>query len=172
MKKITEITEAQKARFPEFIKKWIDIGLSTEPADFDKATNAALRAYELCNLKKPMVILRMGSPYAATIGGALAVVILREYFKDKSLSQVRSQVWSQVWSQVESQVRSQVWSQVESQVWSQVESQVESQVRSQVESQVRSQVRSQVESQVWSQVESQVDVAGMVAGRSQVDSQV
>jgi len=30
---ITELTYAQKARFPEFVEKWIKIGLSTEPAD-------------------------------------------------------------------------------------------------------------------------------------------
>ena len=123
MKKITELAAEQIAQFGPWVKKWVDIGLSTEPADFDRATEAALKAYTLCNLKRPMVVLRMGSPYAATIGGALACVMLRELFG----SQVRSQVESQVRSQVGSQVRSQVWSQVESQVRSQVRSQVESQ---------------------------------------------
>ena len=166
MKKITKLTPAQTARFGEWAEKWIAIGLSTEPADFDAATAAALRAYELCDLKRPMVVLRMGSPYAAIIGGAIAWAMLREMGKTRKgvRSQVESQVWSQVESQVESQVRSQVESQVESQVWSQVWSQVGSQVRSQVRSQVESQVRSQVESQVRSQVESQV--------RSQVGGQV
>ncbi len=154
--KITKLTPHQEARLEEWSKRWIEIGLSTEPADFEKATDAALRGYALAHLKRPMVILRMSSPYGATLGGALAWAMLRELGN----KEVESQVGSQVWSQVESQV----WSQVESQVWSQVESQVESQVRSQVESQVWSQVESQVESQVWSQVESQV--------RSQVGSQV
>ena len=82
--KITELTPSQKARFGEWTKKWIDIGLSVEPADFDAATGAALKAYALCNLGKPMVILRMGSPYGATMGGALAWALLRE---------AGSQVW-------------------------------------------------------------------------------
>jgi hypothetical protein len=185
-RKITKITPDQAARFREWADKWIAIGLSTEPADFERATDAALRAYKICNLDRPMVILHMSSPYGATLGGALAWAMLSQVESQV----VGSQVWLQVWSQVESQVRSQVWSQVgiqvgsqvESQVWSQVDSQVGSQVRSQVWSQVMSQVqvwsqvRSQVWSQVWSQVGSQVrsqvwSQVGIQVG-SQVESQV
>ena len=138
MAKITKITPQQAARFGEWAEKWIEIGLSTEPADFDRATAAALRGYELANLKRPMVVLRMSSPYGATVSGAMAWTMLREIPQVRSQvgSQVRSQVRSQVESQVESQVRSQVRSQVGSQVWSQVESQVGSQVWSQVGSAV------------------------------------
>jgi hypothetical protein len=186
-RKITKITPDQAARFREWADKWIAIGLSTEPADFERATDAALRAYKICNLDRPMVILHMSSPYGATLGGALAWAMLSQVGSQVGI-QVESQVWSQVWSQVGIQVESQVWSQVgiqvESQVWSQVESQVRSQVwnqvgiqvESQVGSQVESQVGSQVWSQVWSQVESQVgsQVMSQVRGqvRSQVESQV
>ena len=45
MKKITKITPEQASRFGEWAERWIKIGLSTEPADFDRATAAALRAY-------------------------------------------------------------------------------------------------------------------------------
>ena len=116
--KITSITPEQAARFGEWSERWIEIGLSTEPADFDAATDAALRAYQAANLNRPMIVLRMGSPYAATIGGVIALAMLKE------TSQVRSQVRSQVWSQVASQVASQVESQVASQVGPQVASQV------------------------------------------------
>ena len=165
--RIDTLTPEQAARFGEWSKKWIEIGLSTTPADFDAAINAALRAYKLANLDKPMVILRMSSPYGATLGGTFAWAMLREMEK-----QVWSQVQSQVRSQVRSQVGSQVWSQVESQVWSQVESQVGSQVRSQVGSQVLSQVGSQVLSQVESQVGSQVGSQVLSQVWSQVGSQV
>jgi len=184
--KITKLTPEQSARFAEWSEKWIKIGLSTEPADFDLATSAALQAYELAGLKKPKIVLRMGSPLAACLGGVTAWSMLREMSGLKSQvrsqvgSQVESQVWSQVGSQVWSQVGSQVESHVESQVWSQVRSQVGSQVESQVWSQVRSQVGSQIESQVWSQVGSQVEsqvrsqVGSQVEGQveSQVESQV
>ena len=97
-KKITKITPEQTARFAEWSKEWIAIGLSTSPADFDKATEAALKAYALCNLERPKIILRMSSPYGATVGGAMAWAALREIkASDKKVrSQVRSQVESQV----------------------------------------------------------------------------
>ena len=118
--RIDKITPEQTAKFGEWAKKWIDIGLSTEPADFDKATAAALRAYELANLKRPMIILRTGSPYGATLGGALAWAMLKE------LPDMRSEVESKVGSEVGSEV----WSKVESEVWSKVGSEVESKVGS------------------------------------------
>ena len=68
--RIDTMTAEQAARMPEFAQRWIDIGLSTKPVDFDRATAAALRAYELCNLDRPMIVLRMQSPYGATLGGA------------------------------------------------------------------------------------------------------
>jgi hypothetical protein len=33
MKKIEQLTAAQIARFPEFVKRWTEIGLCTEPAN-------------------------------------------------------------------------------------------------------------------------------------------
>ena len=110
MKKITKLTEEQKARFPEFVEKWVKIGLSTEPADFEKATEAALKAYKLCNLEKPMVILRMGSPYAATVGGAYAWMLLRGLGKQlgKLNQKVGQEVGREVGREVGQKVRREV----------------------------------------------------------------
>ena len=185
-KKITTITPAQSARFGEWADMWINIGLSTEPAEFDAATDAALKAYALCNLDRPKIILRMSSPYGACVGGTVAWAILREMSQvgAKVESQVMSEVWSHVQSEVESQVRSQVqlrvgeqvWSQVQlrvgEQVWSQVGEKVRSQVREQVESQVGEQVESQVGEQVWWQVWSQVGETVRSQVREQVQSAV
>jgi len=171
-KKITKLTPKQIARFGEWTRDWVNIGLSTEPADFDRATAAALKAYELADLKRPMVVLRMGSPYAATIGGALAWLMLKELFGKQVRQQVRQQVWQQVeqqvWQQVRQQVRQQVWQQVWQQVGQQVEQQVRQQVWQQVGQQVEQQVWQQVEQQVWQQVEQQV----WQQVRQQVEQQV
>ena len=150
MKKIKQLTPDQIARFPEWSEKWLKIGLSTERADWATAEAGVRGCYDTAKLKQPIIILRMGSPLAATLGGIYGVALSGS---KKLHSQVESQVGSQVWSQVGSQVESQVGSQV----WSQVGSQVESQVGNQVGSQVESQVGSQVGGQVWSQVESQVE---------------
>src|SRR4051812_18531100 len=100
--KLTTISKDQASKFGEWARRWIEIGLSTEPADFEVAQAAALRAYKLANLNKPMIILRMSSPFGATLGGILAWAILHEYMKNRRGG-------SQVESQVESQVGSQVW---------------------------------------------------------------
>lgn len=73
MEKITKITPKQAAMFGEWARKWIDIGLSTVPANFEVAEKAALMAYKLCNLEKPQIILHMGSPYGAILGGGLVI---------------------------------------------------------------------------------------------------
>jgi hypothetical protein len=159
MKKIEKLTPEQIAKFPEWVDRYVKLGLSTEPADFEKASAAALRAYELLKLRKPMIVLRVGSPYACAVGGALAFWMLRQ-LKVTSLVQVWDQVGDQVWDQVGDQVGDQVWAQVRDQVgdqvWAQVRDQVRDQVRAKVWDQVWAQVRAKVWDQVWAQVRAQV----------------
>ncbi len=117
MTKITGLTQEQKNQFGPWVKKWVEIGLSTEPADFDRAENAALKAYTMAGLQRPMVVLRFGSPYAATVGGGIAWTMLHRLFGAQVGAQVGDQVWDQVGAQVWDQVRAQVRAQVGAQVW-------------------------------------------------------
>ena len=123
MERIYSLTPDQQAKLSEWTKRWIEIGLSTDPADFDSATEAALRGYKLANHGRPMVILRMGSPYAATVGGAIAWVLLRKIFGSNVDAKVRDQVRNQVGEQVRAQVVAQVRDQVWDQVWDQFDDQ-------------------------------------------------
>lgn len=52
-KKIESLTTDQEARFGEYVDKWISIGLSTEPVDFENAKTAACFAYRLAGLEEP-----------------------------------------------------------------------------------------------------------------------
>jgi hypothetical protein len=72
--KIDTITPEQEARFGEWSDMWIKIGLSCEPADFETAKNAALRAYDICNLERPKIVLFESSPYS-TVKAAVAAWI-------------------------------------------------------------------------------------------------
>ena len=101
MKKIKQLTPDQIARFPEWSEKWLKIGLSTERADWATAEAGVRGCYDTAKLKQPIIILRMGSPLAATLGGIYGVALSGS---KKLHSQVESQVGSQVWSQVGSQV--------------------------------------------------------------------
>src|SRR5688500_20382768 len=100
--RIDKLTEEQIARFPEWVEKWVKIGLSTEPANFDEAEAGVRGCYRAAGLAEPKVVLRMGSPLGAVLGGCYAVMLLRG-----SESQVGSQVWWQVGRRVRSRVGSQ-----------------------------------------------------------------
>ena len=126
---LKSLTQKQITKLSFYKEKWLNKIFNYELYNlntFESVKEKMVELYDLCNLKKPIVLF-VDSPLACQF----AVVFLKTMF--------------QVGSQVGSQVRSQVGSQVGSQVESQVESQVGSQVRSQVGSQVRSQVESQVE---------------------------
>jgi hypothetical protein len=168
MGRIDSLTSEQKSRFGEWSQRWIKTGLSMEPADFDAATEAALRGYKLAGLDRPMVILRVGSPYAATVGGALAWMFLRTQVRDQAQNQVVTQVMGQVWDQIMTRVWTQVWDQV----WNQVLAQVGAQVKDQVWNQVGDQVGIQVWDQVWAQVENQVWAQVGFQVRAQVRDQI
>lgn len=86
--KINSLTEEQIARFPQWVDKWVKISLSCEPADFETASAAVCKLYELVRKKRP-VVLRMSSPYGAVIGG-----VMGQLFVKGVRSQVRS-VWTQ-----------------------------------------------------------------------------
>ena len=106
MGKLTELTDAQIKRIPEWVAKWAAIGLSTEPANFDAAEQAARICYAVAKLKPPRVVLRMSSPYGAVMGGVLAEELLK--LGGEKISQVQQQVEQQVGQQVRQQVGQQV----------------------------------------------------------------
>lgn len=117
---IEKLTDAQIARFPFYVDKWLKIGLATNPLPSTKTLQDLIgKIYKEGNLSSPKMLLRLDSPPAC---------LYCYYF----LSQVRDQAWSQV--------QDQVWSQVQDQVWDQVGSQVQDQVRDQVQDQVQDQV--------------------------------
>jgi len=152
--RIKKLTSAQEARLPEYRDRWLKIGLSKEPLDFEPARKAVILSYKLAGLKPPENFYCFQSPLSAAMG----IAILRG--GDQVREQVRNQVWDQVGEQVRVQVGEQVRDQVREQVWDQVRVQVRDQVREQVREQVRKQVRDSVRDpvgdQVWVQVWDQV----------------
>lgn len=80
---ITELTPEQEAKFPDYVRKWVDIGLSTEPCDFEKSKEAVIECYQNAKLPPPEIFLGpLNHPYEA----ALAEHILSKWegreFKD------------------------------------------------------------------------------------------
>ena len=118
-KTIVKLTAEQKARFPEFTKKWIDIGLSTQPADRMRAETAIAGLYRLSKLKEPRVIW-LPCPISAALSAVFYAKLIQHRLdpgKKKPVdsavrSAVRSAVYSAVYSAVGSAVGSAVYSAV------------------------------------------------------------
>ena len=53
VKRIDVLTEAQKAQMAPWADRWIEVGLSTEPADFDAFEVHARRCYEAAGIEWP-----------------------------------------------------------------------------------------------------------------------
>jgi len=172
---ITKLTAAQEARFPEFVKKWIDIGLSTKPANRPRAERAIAGLYGLANLKEPKIIW-LPCPLSAALSAVCYAAIINERLTGQKGVTRQNNVYSAVGSAVRSAVDSAVNSAVNSAVDSAVDSAVNSAVNSAVYSAVYSAVNSAVNSAVYSAVDSAVgsavDSAVYSAVRSAVDSAV
>ena len=179
MKKITKLTPEQEARFPEFVRKWTTIGLSTAPADRPRAEKAIAGLYKLARLKKPRIIW-LPCPISAALSAVCYAKIIQHRLVNPQNSAVRSAVRSAVDSAVRSAVRSAVGVAVDSAVNSAVRSAVYSAVGvavgGAVGDAVYSAVRSAVDSAVGGAVDSAVGVAVYsavgVAVYSAVDSTI
>lgn len=64
MSKIESLTDAQRARIPEYVQQWKEIGLSTKPADRYAAGKAILELYACAGRKPPSSIVWRESPMA------------------------------------------------------------------------------------------------------------
>lgn len=92
-KLLTKLTPEQEARIPAIRDEFLRIGLSTEPADFDAAEQAARDAYAVAGLPAPELFIRLASPMEGAIGAAI--------LKGTRIGgSVRAQVGAQVWAQV------------------------------------------------------------------------
>ena len=70
---IDSLTPEQEAMFPVYTKKWIDIGMRTDPCDFEKAIEAAKESYKLVGLPEPKVFL---GPFNTPLESTLAAEVL------------------------------------------------------------------------------------------------
>ena len=67
---IEQLTAEQEAMLPVYRDKWLKIGLSCEPLDFEAAKKAASKAYEAAGLEPPVKFYKFRSPLEAARGTA------------------------------------------------------------------------------------------------------
>ncbi len=73
---IEKLTDDQKAQLAPWIKKWIAIGLSTQPADWQRAEEGIRGHYKAAELTPPKTIVHVSSPFALTVAGPIAALLI------------------------------------------------------------------------------------------------
>jgi len=72
---IESLTEEQISKFPEYVNKWINIGLSTEPANKVEAEKDINLCYQKAGIEPPKKIVWCGSPLSQGIARAIILKI-------------------------------------------------------------------------------------------------
>ena len=97
MAKIEKLMPEQIAKFPEYVKKWTDIGLCTDPANRPEAEKAINKSYRSAGLQPPKKIVWCGSPFSQ--GLVRAIILDKKLIKD-FWDSVGASVWDSVWDSV------------------------------------------------------------------------
>ena len=96
--KIDSLTKEQIARFPEFVKKWTCVGLSTEKSNRPLAEDGVNHAYKIAGKTPPKKIVWCGSPFSQGLTRAIIFGLKNPEIKfGKNLrDSVRDSVWASV----------------------------------------------------------------------------
>ena len=177
MAKIESLTEEQKARFPEFVKKWTDIGLCTEKANRKEAEDGIIEAYKIAGLKRPKIVW-CDSPLSQGLTRIIVQKLESEGKLTKGLvgknekasvrasvrDSVRDSVRASVGASVRDSVGDSVWDSVGASVWDSVRDSVRDSVGASVGASVwdsvgasvGASVRDSVGASVWDSVRASV----------------
>lgn len=75
--RIDQLTEAQRARMDEWAERWIEIGLRTGEADWERFEAAAKECYRFAGIPWPGVVVRVPSPLVGAFAAPIALHLLR-----------------------------------------------------------------------------------------------
>jgi hypothetical protein len=159
--KIEKSSAEQELLMNEYRDKWIKIGLSTEPANREKAEEAVNKLYILAGLNPPKKIVWCGSPMSQ--GLARAIILdkkiinnigdsVRDSVRDSVGASVRDSVRDSVGASVRDSVRDSVRESVRDSVWDSVGDSVWASVWESVRASVGDSVWASVRASVWASV--------------------
>jgi hypothetical protein len=113
--RIEALTPEQAARMAEFRDRWIQIGLSTAPAERARAEAAIAEAYKAAKLPPPQRIVWCGSPLSQGLTRAIVLqgpTKIGDSVGASVRDSVRDSVGDSVWDSVRASVGDSVWDSV------------------------------------------------------------
>jgi hypothetical protein len=158
MSGIEVVTQAQAARFPEFVERWRArwraIGLCTAPTDRRAAEHVIRRCYERAGIKPPEKFIWLKPPLAGALAYDLLTVkhsIPRSDWKSiensaqyRLRTSLRLSLWSSIRGRIQARAEASVWASVGTHVWASVGDSI----RDGVGDSIRASVRTSVEASV------------------------
>lgn len=75
-KKIETLTDAQRAKFPEYVRKYTEVGLSCSPADKPRAERGIRAHYAAASIECPTTFVWVSSPIVLSMAAPLAAALL------------------------------------------------------------------------------------------------
>lgn len=94
---INELTQNQIDLFPKYVKKWIDIGLNTEPTDMIESVKFIKDAYKKVNIPVPKYFIGpVSNPYEAAVAEAIIGYHVKNKTEFKSSADLNTTVLKQV----------------------------------------------------------------------------
>ena len=164
MSRIDRLSPEQEARFGEFVEKWTNIGLCTEPANRRTAEAAISAMYRYGGLNPPQRVVWCGSP--------LSLILVRDSVRASVWASVRDSVVASVRDSVLDSVLDSVRASVEDSVRASVWASVRDSVRASVRASVVASVRDSVEDSVWDSVRDSVRASVRASVRDSVRASV
>lgn len=100
---ITKLTKEQQDKFPEYVKKWCDIGTSTQEIDFLECVEQIKEVFKKGGLDGPTFFIGpVNNPYE----GAVAEYILNKYVKEKTEFKDAATLNTMVLDEIQSLIKS------------------------------------------------------------------
>ena len=158
------LTKEQEARFPEFVRKWTEIGLSTAPLNRARILDALTRAFREVNKPPPRLVV-CSSPLASTLTRAVLASV-RASVSDSVLASVSASVLDSVRDSVSDSVSASVRASVLDSVRDSVSASVLDSVRASVLDSVRDSVSASVLDSVRDSVSDSVRASVREIGRA------
>lgn len=167
---IKKLTQAQIDRLPYYVKKWTDIGLSTDKTNKEEAEKYIIESYKLAGLNPPEKIVWCGSPLSQTL--VRAIILEDKNLMEKIEVSIPDSFWYSITDSVKKSVRESagqsirgsilsgigdivgenVWYSVVDSVWNEVRDSIRNSVAPSVWDIVRRIIFDSVSNNVWNSV--------------------
>jgi hypothetical protein len=149
---LERLTPAQERLLPVVREEWLQVALSTQPADRAMAEHGVRLVYQAAGLAAPRTVIWVGSPRAGCVAAAM---LDEQQVKGRYWGQLGEQVAFRYWHSVDAQVAEQVSAQVGTPVGDRTGRQLIDEFGQQVAAVLR-QLRQQVLPELWERVDQQV----------------